>query len=199
MFTKLAIIGAVCAFFALAAPITVMANRPPPYIFGGGERAVHFNESVQAQNSRPQNSYAIAHANTNIISQVYEYGAFLGVLTVERLGRTVNIYGGATMEAMDFGAGHFSFTGLHYGNVGLIGHNRGARNGFFSFVRLLQYGDIVRVDIGGVVRSYEVFMKTIIDETDFSPLQQFGDNRLTLITCVEYVRNQRRVVSLIEI
>jgi len=103
------------------------------------------------------------------------------------------------MEAMDFGAAHFSFTGLHYGNVGLIGHNRGRRNGFFSFVRLLQYCDIVRLDVGGGVRTFEVFMKTIVDETDFSPLQQFGDNRLTLVTCVEYVRNQRRVVSLIEI
>jgi len=38
-------------------------------------------------------------------SQGYEYGAFLGTLTVERLGRTVNIYGGATMESMDLGAG----------------------------------------------------------------------------------------------
>jgi len=88
---------------------------------------------------------------------------------------------------------------LHYGNVGLIGHNRGARNGFFSFVRLLQYGDIIRLDIGGNVRTFEVFLRTIIYDNDFSPLQQFGDNRLTLITCVEYVRNQRRVVSLIQI
>lgn len=191
MFKKLAIIGAVCAIFALSAPLAVFANRPPPYAFGGGERAVHFNESSATSGSQP------THVNTAAYG--YEYGAFLGVLTVERLGRTVNIYGGATMEAMDFGAGHFSFTGLHYGNVGLIGHNRGARNGFFSFVRLLQYGDIIRLDIGGNVRTFEVFLRTIIYDNDFSPLQQFGDNRLTLITCVEYVRNQRRVVSLIQI
>ena len=193
MFKKIAIIGAVCMVFAISAPITVLANRPPPYAFGGGERAVHTNENTTANGAQH------SHTHTNMASPSYEYGAFLGVLTVERLGRTVNVYGGATMEAMDFGAGHFSFTGLNYGNVGLIGHNRGTRNGFFSFVRLLQYGDIVRLDISGVVRTFEVFMKTIVDETDFSPLQQFGDNRLTLITCVEYVRNQRRVVSLIEI
>ena len=193
MIRKAIFMGLVASvIFALATPITVLANRPPPSIFGGGERAVHLNE-----NSATPASGQPTHINT--ISHGYEYGAFLGTLTVERLGRTVRIYGGATMEAMDFGAGHFSFTGLHYGNVGLIGHNRGIRNGFFSFVRLLQYGDIVRLDIGGNVRTFEVFMKTIVDETDFSPLQQFGDNRLTLVTCVEYVRNQRRVVSLIEI
>ena len=194
MFRKMIVMGLVAsAIFALATPMTVMAFRPPPYAFGGGEREIHTNDNGAASSSeRP------IHIN-NTASQSYDHGAFLGVLQVERLGRTVNVYGGATMEAMEKGAGHFSFTGLNHGNVGLIGHNRGARNGFFSFVRLLQYGDIVTLEMGGIVRTYEVFMKNIICETDFSPLQQFGDNRLTLVTCVEYVRNQRRVVSLIEI
>jgi LPXTG-site transpeptidase (sortase) family protein len=196
MIKKIAIIGVASVLLALAAPMAVLANRPPPSPFGGGERAIHINENA---NGTAQGGTHHTNTHTSMVSQSYEYGAFLGTLTVERLGRTVRIYGGATMEAMDFGAGHFSFTGLHYGNVGLIGHNRGARNGFFSFVRLLQYGDIVRLDVGGGVRTFEVFMKIIVYETDFSPLQQFGDNRLTLVTCVEYVRNQRRVVSLIEI
>ena len=196
MFKKIAIIGAVGVLLAFASPMSVLANRPPPSPFGGGERAVHINENA---NGTTQDGTHHANTHTSMATQSYEYATFLGTLTVERLGRTVRIYGGATMEAMDFGAGHFSFTGLHYGNVGLIGHNRGSRNGFFSFVRLLQYGDIVRLDVGGGIRTFEVFMKTIVDEADFSPLQQFGDNRLTLVTCVEYVRNQRRVVSLIEI
>lgn len=190
MFRKLIVTGLVVSvLLALTTPAAVLAR--PPYAFGGGERAVHFNEN--SANSGTQLTHASA------VSQSYEYGAFLGTLTVERLGRTVNIYGGATMEAMDFGAGHFSFTGLHYGNVGLIGHNRGNRNGFFSFVRLLQYGDIIRLDIGGTVRTFEVFMRTIIYDNDFSPLQQFGDNRITLVTCVEYVRNQRRIAVAHEI
>ena len=196
MFKKMAIIGVVGVLLALASPMSVLANRPPPSPFGGGERAIHINENT---NGAGTDGTQHSHTHTSTVSQSYEYGAFLGTLAIERLGHTVRIYGGATMEAMDFGAAHFSFTGLHYGNVGLIGHNRGSRNGFFSFVRLLQYGDIVRLDVGGGVRTFEVFMKTIVDETDFSSLQQFGDNRLTLVTCVEYVRNQRRVVSLIEI
>jgi len=135
----------------------------------------------------------------NIVQQDYSYGTFLGTLRVERLNRSVRIYGGASMAAMDRGAGHFSFTGLTSGNIGLIGHNRGARNGFFSFVRLLQEGDILTLDVGDTVRTFQVAMEEIVDETDFSLLQQFGDNRLTLVTCVEYVRNQRRIAVAFEV
>jgi len=192
VFRKIIVMGLVAsAVFALAMPMTVFGFDPPRYAFGGGEREIHTNDNVTASSERPVHIY--------MASQSYDYGAFLGVLRVERLGRTVNVYGGATMEAMEKGAGHFSFTGLNYGNVGLIGHNRGARNGFFSFVRQLQYGDIITLEMGGIVRTYEVFMKSIVCETDFSPLQQFGCNRLSLVTCVEYVRNQRRVVVAREI
>ncbi|MCL2379140.1 MAG: sortase, partial [Defluviitaleaceae bacterium] len=126
-------------------------------------------------------------------SHNYNYGDVIGRLTVERLGRTINVIGGATMRAMDFGAGHFSFTGLNTGNTGLIGHNRGNTNGFFSFVRGLREGDILTLEAGGIVRRYSVTMLFIVDDTDFSPLMQFGDNRLTLVTCVEYQRNRRRI------
>ena len=191
MIRKLIVTGFVVgAVFALTMPTAVYAR--PSYVFGGGERAVHINEGAFTASTAQS-----THIST--IQHGYEYGAFLGTLTVERLGRSVNIYGGATLDAMDKGAGHFSFTGLESGNVGLIGHNRGTRTGFFSFVRLLQEGDIIRLDVNGIIRTYEVHMRTVVDEVDFSPLQQFGDNRLTLVTCIEDVRNQRRIVVCREI
>ena len=103
------------------------------------------------------------------------------------------------MEAMDYGAGHFSFTGLNVGNTGLIGHNRGLRNGFFSFVRELREGDILILEAGGITRRYSVAMLYIVHESDFSPLAEFGDNRLTLVTCVEYRRNYRRIAVAVAI
>jgi LPXTG-site transpeptidase (sortase) family protein len=183
--------------------------HPPNIFWESGERAIHINENAAANPGvHPSNTNPgihPSHTNTGVqpshISTApheYEYGSFLGVLTVERLGRTVNVYGGATMESMDIGAGHFSFTGLNTGNIALIGHNRG-RAGYFSFVRLLQEGDILTLDMGGVVRTYQVSITSIVDETDFSYLQQFGTNRLTLVTCVEYVSNQRRIVAADEI
>ena len=155
---------------------------------------VHFDPSrtdIAARDS------PVMHPNSggsnSTINNHYNYGDVIGRLTVERLGRTINVIAGATMEAMDFGAGHFSFTGLNTGNTGLIGHNRGSTNGFFSFVRDLREGDILTLETGGIVRRYSVAMLYIVDDTDFSPLMQFGDNRLTLVTCVEYQRNQRRI------
>ena len=183
----IAIVLLVGAIFTLSAK-PVMAFRPP-YTFGAwsdtscparpsvpaSERVIHINDNAALHGTN------LAHVSTTQPFQDYEYGSFLGVLTVERLGRTVNVYGGATMDSMDFGAGHFSFTGLNIGNTALIGHNRGARNGFFSFVRLLREGDVLTLDMGGIVRSYSVTMTSIVYETDFSYLQQFGINRLTLV------------------
>ena len=80
-----------------------------------------------------------------------------------------------------------------------MGHNRGARNGFFSFVRLLQHGDVITLTANGFTRSYAVTMQYTIDENDFSPLMAFGDNRLTLVTCVEYQPGLRRVAVATEI
>ena len=102
------------------------------------------------------------------------------------------------MQAMDVGAGHFSFTGLNNGNTGLIGHNRGS-SGFFSFVLDLRAGDVLSLETAGVVKHYEVTELYVICDTDFAPLSQFGDNRLTLITCVENMRDQRRVAVAIEL
>ena len=190
LFRKIIAAGLLAGAF-LALNTKPVAARPP-YAFGAGERTIHINENaVHFSGTRT--------SHISMIPQDYEYSSFLGVLTVERLGRTVNVYGGATMESMELGAGHFSFTGLNVGNTALIGHNRGARNGFFSFVRLLREGDILTLDMGGITRNYQVTMKSIVDETDFSYLQQFGINRLTLVTCVEYVRNQRRIAVADEI
>jgi len=166
---------------------------PPSYQFGGGQSAVHIDENRHAGNSRDRPEDFIITTPT-----IYQYGDFLGTLHVERLNRTIRIHAGATMEAMNSGAGHFSFTGLNTGNTGLVGHNRGNR-GFFSFVRLLYEGDILTLSTDGITRSYAVSLQYTIDENDFSPLMTFGDNRLTLVTCVENQPGLRRVAVATEI
>lgn len=162
-------------------------------------RSLHFDPRVAGGSSwGGSTTHLISdHFRYGIVSSL-SYGDRIGLLTVERLGRNVNVIAGATMEAMDFGAGHFSFTGLNYGNTGLIGHNRGRTNGFFSFVRELQEGDILTLETGGTTRSYVVSMLYTVDAYDFGALMQFGDNRLTLVTCVEYRPNQRRIAVAFE-
>ena len=158
--------------------------------------AVHFNPQVR---NAPEWGNPIPHHPLQNVPNTYNYGDFLGYLIVERLGRRVGIFGGATMASMDHGAAHFSFTGLNQGTTGLIGHNRGRNNGFFDFVRHLQYGDILILEAGGVTRKYAVAMRYIICETDFTHLKQFKCNRLTLITCLEYQRSKRRAIIALEI
>lgn len=173
-----------------------IANELPEWRFGASSTAqtVHINQSV-INNGDSLNRQHTIYINQNM----YNEGDFIGTLTVERLNQTIRIYEGETMRNMDFGAGRFRFSGLHSGNIGLIGHNRGRTNGFFSFVRHLQYGDILTIKTAQGERRYIVEVMYIIDETDFTPLMDFGDNRLTLITCVEYRPNQRRVVMAMRI
>jgi len=161
----------------------------------GTDAVMHFNPSVATSDGVSVRASPAGHfqpGSGSASGHSYNYGDTIGVLMVERLNRRVNVIAGATMSAMDFGGGHFSFSGLNSGNTALIGHNRGSA-GFFSFVRLLREGDIITLEAGGVTRSYAVAMVYYIEDTDFSPLMQFGDNRLTLVTCREYHRTQRRV------
>ncbi|MCL2574313.1 MAG: sortase [Defluviitaleaceae bacterium] len=176
---------------ALSTPfITTVHASPPPWSFGASpsSQAVHIDESRLADilgiSVDASNQISQRHFSPSVSRSAYNEGELIGTLHVERLNRTVSIYEGETMRNMDFGAGRFTFSGLHDGNMALIGHNRGPA-GFFSFVRLLQQGDIIIVETNQGMCRYVVEMTYIISEDDFSPLLCFNDNRLTLITCVE--------------
>jgi len=204
----------VCIIFGVSQ--TAYAAAIPSYGFGRrDESAVHFDTNSTTVSGGVIHfdprvvetaAFRQIHISPRCLSEVgairhesYVYGERIGRLTVEWLNRNINVYAGATMAAMDHGAGHFSFTGINQGNTGLVGHNRGRSNGFFVFVRSLREGDILTLDAGGVLRRYAVARVYEIDENDFEPLMQFGDNRLTLVTCVEYRPNLRRVAVAFEI
>ena len=190
-----------CSAFVLGTVQTAYASEFPRQALSRENMYVmHFNPQHNScgSDSLPRAS-PTGYFAPNPAASIYNYGDFLGTLAVERLNRRVRVYGGATMSAMDYGAGHFSFSGLNSGNTILIGHNRGRGNGFFDFVKLLEYGDIVTLEAGGITRSYAVAMRYIVEETDFSLLTHFESNRLTLVTCLEYRGNKRRIAVLLEI
>ena len=214
------------AFIVLINPATAFAAAPPPNTFGGhNEGAVHFNTRVSTDQSgvsdfsgRPIHfnpSVYRAHmsdgsgwhiypsVNTSTLnftgSSGFTEGEHIGLLTVHRFNRVINVYEGETMRNMDMGAGRFIFTGANSGNTALAGHNRGNTNGFFSFVRHLQEGDLLTLEMNGITRTYATASVFIVEETDFSPLTDFGDNRLTLVTCVEYRPRYRRIAKILEV
>lgn len=69
---------------------------------------------------------------------------------------------------------------------------------FFRDLRLLSLGDEIIYRYEGVERVFVVDVKTVIMDTDWSYLENTEDNRITLITCVEYEPELRRVIQGIE-
>ena len=181
--------------------VTPVFASIPDNLFGGGSRDIHIASSrVSTENTSSNHisSNSNNHLGFSIASSSYNKGDRIGTLRIERLNRTIAIFEGSSMRNMDLGAGRFIETGLHSGNVAVIGHNRGS-NGFFSFVRLLNEGDIIMLEISGISRTFKVSHEIIVHETNTDILSHFGDERLTMITCVEYRPRYRRVAIAFEI
>jgi LPXTG-site transpeptidase (sortase) family protein len=188
---------ALIAAMMLNAPLTTYASglNLPGYGFGGGNsaNAVHFDTAVTNGNG----TQPFIPGGVNV-QHNHRDGDFIGRLTVAKTGRVINIYEGESMASMDKGGGRFSFSGFNNGNTAIIGHNRG-QAGFFIFVKDLRENDILTLDMGGVIKTYAVTYMYTVSYSDFSPLLQYGDNRLTLVTCLEYQQNMRRIAVAKEI
>ena len=202
-FKKTLCVGLIATTF-LSLPQVVIAAIPPQNIFGGGSRDIHI--ATSRPNTNQSTNYHLATNSNDAFIQYgssyrspYNEGERIGTLHVERLNRTIAIFEGESMSNMDFGAGRFVNSGLHSGNVALIGHNRGRQNGFFDFVRLLKTGDIITLEISGITRTFMVIHELIIHETYMNIISHFGDERLTLITCLEDRQPYRRVAISFEI
>lgn len=59
-------------------------------------------------------------------------------------------------------------------------------------------GDEIIYRYNGQERIYVVTIITIIEDTNWSYLESTDDNRLTLITCLEYRPRHRRLVQAVE-
>ena len=201
------IIATSVAVLSMATPI--FASTPANF-FGSGEGsgAIHFSDSLG--NNREQvihfsdfTASSTTSNNQQVTSQTfqrnfYSQGERIGTLRVERLNRTISIFEGETMSNMDRGAARFSHSGWGYGNTALIAHNRGhASNGnwfgFFDFVRLLYPGDIVILETNHGIFRYKISHEIIVHHTNTDELMHQGDNRISLVTCLEYRQQYRRI------
>jgi len=209
IFKKLIIVFS--AFAVTFTPIwTLSTLAAPPHAFGASPtaQAIHIEQPVTVQSApiyladgttitttTTVNPSGTTDINNNFGTAT---GTRIGTMEIERTGTTIRVYEGETLANMDKGAGRFGFSGFNFGNTVLLGHNRG-NAGYFGFVKNLNIGDIITLELDGITRTYAVSHEIIIEETDFSPFVDFGDTRLTLVTCFEGVRNQRRVVAAVEV
>lgn len=120
-------------------------------------------------------------------------------LEIPTINLKANINFGTTEEVMNEFIGHFDETGVWTGNIGLAAHNRGYPVNYFGRLKELQIGDEIKYTTVYGTKIYKVAISTIIEDTDWSYLQETKDNKLTLITCVENKPRYRRCIQAIEI
>ena len=122
----------------------------------------------------------------------------IGTLKIPKLGINMKVWEGETNASMAKGLGHYSSTSGWDGNIGLCGHNRGARYNIGS-IKNLMAGDIITYTTVYGTRTYEVTMVRVIADTDWSYLQGTADNRITLTTCLENRPESRVCVQAVEV
>lgn len=106
---------------------------------------------------------------------------------------------GTSQEILATAVGHFENTTSWNGNVPLAGHNRGYKCNFFANLKKLDSGDKIIYHTKDRTREYKVVLNKIIKQTDWTYIKGTNDNRITLITCVENMREYRRCVQAVEI
>lgn len=119
-------------------------------------------------------------------------------IEIPKINLTAPISEGTSQEVMLEYVGHFENTSKWKGNVGLAAHNRGYPINYFSRLKELEIGDEIVYKINNKTKRYVVKISTIIEETDWSYLQETKENKITLITCVENKPTKRLCIQAIE-
>ncbi len=133
---------------------------------------------------------------TSVQSMAYKNGS-IGTVKIPWLGISVPVWEGETTASMAKGLGHYSSTSAWQGNVGVAGHNRGAKYNIGSIKNLVA-GDIITYTTIYGTRTYQVTMVKTIANNDWSYLQRTADNRITLTTCLENQPAKRICVQAVE-
>ena len=118
---------------------------------------------------------------------------------ISKINLDAPIIEGTTTEVLRKGVGHFESTSKWDGNVVLAAHNRGYKYNFFQDIKRLRKGDIIEYQTEQGIRTYEVYGKEQIEETNLSILENTKENKLTLITCIENMPEYRLCIQAYEI
>ena len=123
----------------------------------------------------------------------------IGNLRIPKINLEAPIKEGSSSDILKEYVGHILETAYYNGTVGLAAHNRGNKYSYFARLSELEEGDKIYYKSIYGEKTYEVVNKKIIDETDWSPLKNTNENKLTLITCVKDIKEKRLCVEAIEV
>lgn len=144
-----------------------------------------------------QNQQYQPPAYTSVEGMEREDGS-IGTIQIPSLDISMKLWEGETNASMAKGLGHYSSTSAWDGNVGVCGHNRGAKYVIGS-IKDLDIGDTITYTTIYGTRTYAVETVEIIDSTDWSYLQSTADNRVTLTTCLADQPSKRVCVQAVEV
>lgn len=116
-------------------------------------------------------------------------------LNIPKINLSYSIQEGTTQEIIDSGIGHFSDTPYLEGNIGLVAGCYGYNKNIFENLDKLQEKDVILYNYEGNGKAYEVIKNIVIDESDWSYLNETNENKLTLITGVVNEPEKRRCVQ----
>ena len=120
----------------------------------------------------------------------------IGKLTIpDILLKEAPIKEGTELSILSEAIGHFKSTSIYSGNVGLASHNSGGKGDYFKNLKNIKIGSEIYYQSQYGVKRYIVDTKEIIEETDFTYLENSDENKITLITCVAGQRNKRLCVQ----
>lgn len=119
-------------------------------------------------------------------------------LEIPRIFLEAEITEGTSKEVMDVAIGHFEESSKMAGNVCLAAHNRGYPVNYFQNLKLLKKGDTIYYRYKEFTKEYVVTENNIIEDTDWTYLEETEENTITLITCIENEPEYRRCVRAIE-
>lgn len=175
-------------------------NGNTQYGFGGSSSNTQYPESDFGSSSIISGGGTIEmpYEPSVTLNDLKQSDGSIGQVSIERVGLNCKVYEGATDSSMSKGAGHYTSSGLYTGNVGLFGHNRG-NHPYFGKLKNVKVGDIVKYKTAIGTKTYKVTFVGAISYTDFSYLNEMGDNRITLITCIANQPSLRLCVQAVEI
>ena len=116
-------------------------------------------------------------------------------IEIPKISLIAPISEGTSQDVMLEYVGHFENTSKWNGNVGLAAHNRGYPINYFAKLKEVKKGDKIIYKTSDGTKTYSVELIKIIEDTDWSYLQETDENKITLITCVENKPTQRLCVQ----
>lgn len=118
----------------------------------------------------------------------------IGLLEIPKINLIAPIQEGTSQEVLKVAVGHFSESSYWNGNVALASHNRSQYVHYFEKINELQVGDEIIYKTKYGSRIYKVYENNIIDETDWSVIENTSENIITLITCINNEPEKRLCV-----